>query len=356
MSGVLAEWTESACGRIVIAGAGSVGCYTGGTLALAGRAITLLLRPAMANAISAKGFSVRDLQRAERHISPAQIELATDPEVAFKNATVIIVTVKCGATAEMADLIARHAPANAIVASFQNGVDNAGIMRERLGSDRTVVSGMVPFNVMQLPRTGEPALFLRATSGSIQIDAGHGRLRGLLNVAGLPVLENPDMTGVLWSKLVINLNNAINALAGIPLRNELCDRRWRLILARQMDEALASLKAEGIETSQIEGVRPHLMAKALRLPTWLFRIVASQALAIDPQARSSMWDDLERRHPTEIDHLQGAILRLSQKHGIATLLTQRITELIRQSEKAGLGSPGLDPFDVGIGDHKRPQP
>ena len=340
--------------KIVIAGAGTVGCYTGGTLALAGRAVTLLLRPAVADEIAARGFSVRDLQNAERFVSPAQIELSADPAIAFNGAGVIIVTVKCRATADMADLIGRHAQASSTVVSFQNGVDNVRILRDRLGSAQTVVAGMVPFNVMQMPRASQPLLFLRATSGTIQIEAGHCGIRELLAVSGLPVSENPDMTGVLWSKLVINLNNAINALAGIALRSELRDPRWRLILARQMEEALATLKAAGIPTRPIEGVQPHVMAKALRLPTWLFRIVAAQALAIDPEARSSMWDDLERGRPTEIEYLQGAILRLALEHGVAAPLTRRISELIRQSELAGVGSPRLDPSAFGTGGGKRP--
>ena len=335
--------------RIVIAGAGSVGCYVGGALALAGRDVTLLLRPALADMIAANGFKVRDLKGPERHVAPAHIKLSTDPALAFKDASVILVTVKSLATAEMAALIARHAPPAATVISFQNGVDNASVLRERLGPDRTVLAGMVPFNVMQLHNTGQPPLFLRATSGTIQIEASDAHLSAQLNVPGLPVSESTNMTNVLWSKLVINLNNAVNALAGIPLRDELHDKRWRLILARQMDEALSVLKGADITPAAIEGVKPALMATALRLPAPLFRLAASASLAIDPEARSSMWEDLERRRMTEIDYLQGAILRLAEKHGVATPLTRRIIDLIKTAEKSGLGSPHLDPDDIVTG-------
>jgi 2-dehydropantoate 2-reductase len=70
-------------------------------------------------------------------------------------------------------------------------------------------------------------------------------------------------------------------------------------------------------------------------------------IAIDPQARSSMWEDLERRRRTEIDHLQGAILRLAAKTGVRVPLTQRIVELIKAAEAARAGSPQLTPEDVG---------
>ena len=335
--------------EIVIAGAGSVGCYAGGTLALAGRDVTLLLRPALAETLSTKGFNVRDFRGIQHYVPPTQLKLAIDPAIAFQKAAVILVTVKSLATAEMAELIANHAPASADVISLQNGAGNANVLRKRLGQDRSVVAGMVPFNVMQLRGTGQAPLFLRATSGTIQIETGNAHLCSLLNVPGLPVTESANMQSVLWSKLVINLNNAINALAGVPLSQELQDRHWRLIVARQMDEALATLKAAGIKTAAIEGIKPALMAKALRLPTPLFRLAAASFLSIDPQARSSMWDDLERCRMTEIDYLQGAILRLAEKTGVQTPLTRRIVELIKQAEKTTLGSPRLDPSDIDAG-------
>ena len=82
-----------------------------------------------------------------------------------------------------------------------------------------------------------------------------------------------------------------------------------------------------------------MIPRILGLPNWLFRRVAKRMLAIDPQARSSMWEDLDRRRTTEIDYLQGAILALAAKHRIATPLTQRIVRLVKQSEAAAAGSP-----------------
>ena len=127
---------------------------------------------------------------------------------------------------------------------------------------------------------------------------------------GARVEEHGDIVGVQW-KLVVNLNNAVNALAGIPLAEELSDRRWRLLLARQMDEALAVLKSHGIQPRAVGTIHPRIMALALRLPDPLFRVVAGRMLEVDPDARSSMWDDLEAHRQTEIDHLQGAILPLA---------------------------------------------
>jgi 2-dehydropantoate 2-reductase len=254
--------------------------------------------------------------------------------------------VKSGATAEMAELIARHAPAEAIVVSLQNGIGNIEALRATLGASRTIVPGMVPFNVVQTRNGGQGPHFHRATSGTMLIASGVPGLREALDVPGAAVSEHGDMMGVLWGKLILNLNNALNALAGIPLTAELADRRWRTLLAAQVAEALAVLRAAGIRPVGVEGVPPRIIPLILRLPDGVFRLVARRMLAIDPAARSSMWEDLLRGRTTEIDYLQGAILALARKAGVAAPLTQRITRRIKEAERAHAGSPGLTPVQV----------
>ena len=133
----------------------------------------------------------------------------------------------------------------------------------------------------------------------------------------------------------------------MPLATQLADRRWRRLLAAQIEEALAVLKAAGITPARIEGVPPRPIPRILRLPDWLFRRVARRMLAIDPQARSSMWEDLERRRPTEIDYLQGAILALAAKRGVrgAAHRAHRCDSSSRPRQR-GAGSPGLTPEQV----------
>ena len=142
------------------------------------------------------------------------------------------------------------------------------------------------------------------------------------------------MGGVMWAKLLLNMNNALNACPALPLAMQLSERRWRRMLARQIAEALGVLKAAGIRPARLEGVAPGMIPRILRLPNWLFRRVAGRMLAIDPEARSSMWEDLERGRPTEIDYLQGAILALAQKHKIRAPLTEGIVRLVKQAEAA----------------------
>ncbi|MBO0763271.1 MAG: 2-dehydropantoate 2-reductase [Hyphomicrobiaceae bacterium] len=330
--------------RIVVAGAGSIGCYLGGCLALAGRDVTLLLRPALATSIARHGLRLSDLDGGDRLATPSTVRLATDAATALAEADIVLVTVKSGDTAAMADLIAEHAPSGATVVSLQNGVSNVEVLLARLGGMARVVPGMVPFNVVTTRAEGQAPRFHRATSGAVQIGAGVAGLRDALHTRGVTVAESRYMTGILWGKLLINLNNALNALSGVPLAAELADKRWRRLLARQIEEALAVLKASGIRPARIEGVAPGAVPRILRLPDWLFRRVARRMLAIDPEARSSMWEDLERRRPTEIDHLQGAILALAAaKAPTLVPLTRRIVALVKAAEAARAGSPGLAP-------------
>jgi 2-dehydropantoate 2-reductase len=335
-----------ASSHIVVAGAGSIGCYVGGCLALAGRQVTLLLRPILADDIAHHGLRLSSLGGLDVTLPPAALEITSDPDFALAAARIVLVTVKSGDTAGMAELIARHAPAEAIVVSLQNGVGNVDTLAARLGPARTVVAGMVPFNVVQSRRQGQSPHFHRTTSGTLLIATGVPGLREALDVAGTRTAEHADMGSVQWGKLILNLNNALNALAGLPLAVELADRRWRRLLAAQIEEALAVLQAARVRQAHIEGVPTRAIPLILRLPDGLFRLVARRMLAIDPEARSSMWEDLLRGRATEIDHLQGAILALAARTGMAAPLTQRIVRLVKAAEKARAGSPGLQPEDV----------
>ena len=351
--------------RIVVAGAGSIGCYVGGCLAAAGRRVGLLLRPTLADSIGRHGLRITDLEGADRSLPASALTVATDPAAALAEARIVLVTVKCGATGTMAGLIARHAPSDAVVVSLQNGVGNLAVLRAHLGVGRgegqpqepaqasapdpgplRLVAGMVPFNVVQTRSDATAPRFHRATSGTLLIGAGEPGLRELLDVPGMAVAERSDMDAVLWGKLVLNLNNALNALCDLPLAQELADARWRRLLAAQIEEALAVLKATGIAPTGVEGVPPRAIPFILRLPDWLFRRVARRMLAIDPAARSSMWEDLALRRPTEIDYMQGAILALAEKSGVAAPISERVLRLIKSAESAGAGSPKLRPEQV----------
>ncbi|ODA66950.1 2-dehydropantoate 2-reductase [Methyloligella halotolerans] len=326
--------------HIAIAGAGSVGCYIGGRLAAAGRDVVFLARPALNDAIAARGLTLSDLKGGKDvTLAPETLEVTDDPATALGSADIVLVTVKSGATAAIAEEIATHAKPEAIVVSLQNGVDNPEILRRRLGDGRTVVAGMVPFNIVQTREPGEPVSFRRATSGKVMLAEDTAALAKLLDVAGSPAREQKDMLGLQWTKLLLNLNNALNALAGVPLADEFSDRGWRRLLAAQVKEGLAVLKAAGIRPARFEGIHPRIVANVLPLPDTAFRLLARGMLSIDPRARSSMWDDLEARKPTEVDFIQGKVMSLAEETGIATPVIESVYLQVKDAEAPATARP-----------------
>ncbi len=315
--------------RIVIAGAGSIGCFTGALLAAAGHDVTLLGRPRILDPIAAEGLAVSDFSGLSKTVPATALTLATDPQ-ALHGAEIVIVTVKGPATAGMAQAIAEHAPPEVPVISWQNGMEAAATLR-RLLPNRDVRAGMVPFNVV--PR--DAAAYHRATSGDIVIAAGPGGLAQTLSVPHLPVTESDRIEAVQWGKLLINLGNALNALSGLTLTEQLRDRDWRRLMADQMEEALAVLRADGIRPASTTPLPAWMTPHVLRLPTPLFSRVAARMLTIDPTARASMAHDLDAGRPTEIDSLQGEILRRAETTGLPAPICARVRALIHAATRKG---------------------
>ncbi|MEO9819871.1 MAG: 2-dehydropantoate 2-reductase [Paracoccaceae bacterium] len=323
--------------RIAIAGAGAIGLFVGGRLSAAGHDVIFLGRRRLADEISAAGLHLTDVEGDAADF--ASIRYETDA-ACLAEADVILVTVKSSATSDMGKSINQFAP-SAKVISLQNGVTNAEMLRA-VAPLADVRSGVVAFNVVQ---TG-PGTFRKATSGGVQIEDASGTLVRDLNVPELPVAGFADLKPVQWGKLLVNLNNALNALSGDTLHNQLQSREWRRVLANQMQETLAVLAAAGIKPARFTAAPATLVPYILRLPTPLFRRIASQMLKIDPAARSSMQDDLHHGRLTEIDALQGAVLKLAEIHNVPCPVIQRVVDAIRAAEKTGPGAPRLQPSEI----------
>lgn len=320
---------------IVVAGAGSIGCFVGGLLASAGRPVSLLARPRVIAEIEQFGLTLTSLEGSTRHVAFRQLKLSGESAV-LSDAVAVLVTVKSADTAAIAETIARHAPPDAVIVSLQNGVANVPVLHDRLPG-RTVLAAMVPFNVIS---KGE-GRFHRAISGDIVIERDADDTAAKLSVPGLAMRATGQIAGVQWGKLLVNLNNAINALSGLPLREQLAQRAWRGLFADQIAEGLAAMRAEGISPVSPTPVPLNWTARLLRLPDRLFAVALAPAMKIDPQARSSMWDDLERRRRTEIDYLQGVIITMADRHGLKAPLSRRIAALIKAAEAVNRGSPRL---------------
>lgn len=320
---------------IVIAGAGAVGGYIGGLLAGAGRKVALLGRAEAMQGLAEQGLRLTDRDGLDVTVAPDSFTAGADPAL-LRHASLVLVTVKGGDTAEMGRLIAAHLPASVPVVSLQNGIANASLLRAAL-PDNPVLAGMVPYNVT---RPAQNHLH-RGSGGKLRVEAGDPDILKELTAPGLEAAEEKDIEAALWGKLLINLNNALNALSGLPLREQLRTRGWRRLLAAQIGEALAVLRMAGIQAKSPLAVPLGTLPLLLRLPALPFEVVK-----MDAQARSSMWDDLERRRPTEIDLLQGEILALARHHGLETPVIAGITAAVKRAEAAQAGSPKLRPEQV----------
>lgn len=327
--------------KIVIAGAGAIGLYIGGRLAAADRNVCFLARPRIVQALWRSGLTVTDADGKTSHIDPDDFEATADPDAAFAQAATVLVTVKSRDTRDIAEQIAIRAPGGLSVVSFQNGVRNPDRLRAALpGCD--VRAGMVPFNVAL---ESEPDLTARrATEGVLKIAGLEDEpLHRLLSVPNLPVQARPDMDEVQFSKLVINLNNAVNALAGVPLAEQMRDPRWRAISAACMAEAVSVAKAGGRSIGKVGAMNPRRMPLLLRLPNWLFLPLMRRQNRIDPRAGSSMQEDLRRYRETEIDDLQGEIVRMAEAAGVTAPVNAAIAALIHEAEALNIGPPMLGP-------------
>ena len=311
-------------GEVLVMGAGTIGCFIGGSLAAAGVPVTFVGRPRMLDKLAAHGLTLTDIDGATRRLPAEKLRLCDQVPVGARPSLVLL-CVKSGATAAAAGELAFALPAGTTVVSLQNGISNSAAASQT-GPSLNVRAGMVPYNVAEIG----PGAFHRGTGGRLAAE-DDAALRPWLPVferAGVPLDLHADLLPVQWGKLMLNLNNSVNALSGLPLREELMLRGYRRCFASLIEEALDILKVAGIAPAQVAAVPAHRLINLLRLPDWLFRIVAARMLRIDAKARSSMADDLALGRRTEIDSLSGEVVRLAQEHGLSAPRNARMVALL----------------------------
>lgn len=327
---------STAPGTIGVMGAGSIGCYVGGRLALAGVPVVLVGRPRLREAVNKQGLQLTDLHGHRAMVLPGQVEFHTSAS-ALAEADLILVTVKSAATADTARQLAealsqRQSEHPPLLLSLQNGLGNDVLLREQL-PEVAVLPGMVPFNVVQTP----PSAFHQGTEGTLEVQASDALApwRPYFAEAGLTLVEHDTMRPVQWAKLLLNLNNAVNALSDLPLKAQLSQRDYRRCVALAQDEAMRMLELEGVRPAKLTPIPPRWIPRLLASPDWLFKRLANRMLAIDPLARSSMWEDLQAGRLTEVDWLNGEVVRLAARHGRQAPVNAQLQALVHQAEAGG---------------------
>jgi 2-dehydropantoate 2-reductase len=313
--------------KVGILGAGAIGCAVGGRLARGGASVVLVGRPWVAERLRA-GI-VLSRWGEEPVPWPASVEVSADVG-ALADCEVVFVATKSKDTRAAARQLLPVLREGAVVGSLQNGVRNPVVLAEELRG-RTIWPAMVPFNVIW---TDDGRLH-QGTSGPVVLPVGAQRVVERLRQGGAEAVVSRDVLAVQWGKLLLNLNNAVNALSGLPLKEMLSDRGYRRVLSAVIGEGLGALRAAKIRVRGVGRLQPALAPLVLGLPDWLFFRAASAMIRIDPLARTSMAEDLVRGRLTEVDELNGEIVSVAAGVGRAVPLNQALVRLIHEAEASG---------------------
>lgn len=314
----------------LVFGAGLIGCYLGAVLQQQGADVRLFCRPGVKQKLK-QGIKLTDISGNQATLAKTRCQTEV---IEAETVAVVWLTVKCTAVAEAQRQMAPFVGKDTLILCCQNGLGSADIVR-RYYPNHCVLRVMVPFNVVE----SAPAHFHRASEGSLVIEQGGDvarsqQLASLLDCKLLPSTVSDQMEAILWAKLQLNLSNAVNALADIPLKEMLQQRDYRRVIAALMCELLDVVNSLGLRLPKLTAVPAKWLPALLCLPDAVFRLLANKMLAIDPEARLSMWWDLSQNKPTEIDFLNGAVIRRGQQLGIDCPANRAIVELIKQQHQS----------------------
>lgn len=315
--------------RVAIVGAGAIGCYLGTMLAQSSEFDLIFIgRERMALEAAAYGLTAQDLDGACYQLASPAVYTELEP---LRTAQLVLVTVKALDLQILLPQLARYVPADTLVVAMQNGVAIAPLYQQFL--PQTVLRAIVPFNVVKV----RPGFYARTTGAEmIWQQNDDPRLQAVLmqfEYQGIKSKQLADIKAAEFGKLMLNLNNAINALSDLPLQQQLSQRPYRLLLATAIRELLLVCQRLNINSYSYTSVPNHYMPLLLSLPDWLFKLVAKKMLAISPDARSSMWDDIQLGKATEIDFLNGAVVLLAEQLKLDAPVNRLLVQLVKRKEQ-----------------------
>jgi 2-dehydropantoate 2-reductase len=309
--------------RIAVVGAGAIGSYFGGMLARAGSTVTLIGRENHVDASRRDGLLFQSGGTEER--IPI---LATTDIAAVRDARLVLFCVKSLDTEGAAAKMAPHLATDAVILSLQNGVDNAE--RIRLHTTNPVMPVLV-YAGANIPapgsvqHTGGGNLIIGQTKRFRGGESGArllGEIAALFASADVPVTISQDIEAELWTKLVMNCAyNAISALSGA---------RYGQMVA--LPEIRSLMRDAVSEVAQVA------RAKGVHLPNDIVDAAMKLADAM-PQTTSSTAQDIAKGKPTEIDHLNGYVVRQGEALGIATPVNRTLNALMKLLEQTRLSPP-----------------
>lgn len=331
--------------RVLFLGAGAIGTYIGGNLAASGHEVAFIEQPAPAEAIARTGLVLHDNAGRQRVVR--DIALHTDAAAALDAGPwdVLVCAVKSFDTASAIDgLVATGRPLPTVL-SLQNGVDNEPLIAEKLGGPDAVVAGTVA-SAISKPGVGEVVEEKRRGLG---VALGHRLSQPLVNAldgAGLIARGYPDAGSMKWSKLLTNLQgNAASAILDMPTGALFADRHLYALEIAALREALAVMDALGHHPVDLPGTPVRALALAARrLPRVIVQPILTHMLG-DSRGHKmpSFHIDLHAgRGRTEVEFINGAVVRHGARVGVPTPVNRVLTETLE----------GLSRGDLDIEDYR----
>ena len=304
--------------HIAVVGAGAVGSFYGAMLSRAGHRVTLIGRPAHVQATTRNGLKLDLASSSATEI--IQIEASTELS-SLRSADLVLFCVKSTDSASVALQIAPYLSPHALMMSLQNGVENAALIAQHVphavipcvvyvateipapGCVKHHGRGELVIGTMQVSRLSDPQKTLQ-------------EIVELFGSAQVPVQISQNVMVELWSKLMINCAfNAISGLAQIQYEKLAALESVRITQAAVVKEVIAVALADGIHLSE---------------PVAL-QAVAQISVTMGSQ-KSSTAQDMARSKHSEIDHLNGFIVRRGQALGVATPVNQALFALVKLVE------------------------
>lgn len=313
--------------KIVVIGAGAIGGFVGGKLAATGQRVTFVDRPPMAEVIRAKGLRI---------IEPEQ-EIAVQPAVttslaeafADEPADLVLVCVKTFDTQSAVSDLRPFAPRIRHVLTLQNGLGSEETLAEAFGADQ-VISGTITHPVTVI----EPGVVRsEKKSGGIGLAAvgafDIAEWVRLVNEAGIVARGYDDYGGMKWSKLLLNIiGNASSAILNMNTVLVFNDARLVALEVAQLREAIAVMRALGHAAIDLPGYPVQALVVAIRfLPVPVLGMVM-RPLVVKGRAEKlpSLLIELNRNSGrSEVDDLNGAIVREGQRAGVPTPVNATLT-------------------------------
>jgi 2-dehydropantoate 2-reductase len=292
--------------KFAVMGAGAVGCYFGALLARAGHSVRLIGRPSHVDAINQKGLRFE----SATFTGDVMVEATTAPN-GVEGADTVLFCVKSADTETAGRTMAPFLKPTATVLSLQNGVDNAERLQAVL--PQTVIPAVV-YVATEMAGVGHVKHHGRGEL-IIGLSAASRRIAETLSVAGIPTTVSEQVLSALWVKLIANCSyNALSAVSQLPYGKLVAVDGTREVIRNIVDECVSVANAEGIS-----------------IPNDIYD--KTMTIAADmPHQYSSTAQDIVRGKPTEIDYLNGFIVRKGAQRAIPTPLNQLLLTMVKLKE------------------------